>query len=84
MDCIILVDNSNIFIEGQKCSAIRKRELLGHRGDKQPQYFSRRIDFGRLLTQLADGRNIRAAFLEGSRSPPNDDVWEVAKRGGSI
>jgi hypothetical protein len=33
---LILVDNSNIFIEGQKCSARRKREFPRAVGDKQP------------------------------------------------
>jgi hypothetical protein len=82
MDCLILVDNSNIYIEGQKCSAIRKGIGPTHPGDRQPADISWRIDFSRLLTQLADGRNIRAAFLVGSRPPPNDEVWKMAERGG--
>ncbi len=51
-------------------------------GDRQPQDVSWRIDFGRLLTQLAEGRTIREAILVGSRPPPNDDVWQMATRGG--
>ena len=82
MDCVILVDNSNIYIEGQKCSAIRKGMVPRFAGDRQPQDISWRIDFAHLLGQLADGRDIRAAFLVGSRPPPNDDVWEMARRGG--
>jgi uncharacterized LabA/DUF88 family protein len=73
-ECVVLVDNSNVYIEGKKCSAKRK----GMVGDDN----SWRIDFGRLLTQLAAGRKIRAAILVGSRPPPNDAVWKMAEQGG--
>jgi uncharacterized LabA/DUF88 family protein len=82
MDCVILVDNSNLYIEGQKCSAIRKGMLPEKLGDRQPSDISWRIDFSRLLTQLADGRTIRGAVLVGSRPPPNDTVWKMAEQGG--
>ena len=82
MDCVILVDNSNIFIEGQKCSAKRKGMFPAVAGDKQPTDISWRIDFDHLLTQLADGRTIRKAFLVGSRPPPNDNVWKMAAQNG--
>jgi uncharacterized LabA/DUF88 family protein len=82
MDCVILVDNSNLFIEGQKASALRKGHLPANPGDRQPSDISWRIDFGRLLQQLANGRTIRAAFLVGSRPPPNDAVWIMAKQSG--
>jgi uncharacterized LabA/DUF88 family protein len=82
MDCVILVDNSNIYIEGQKCSAVRKGIGPTYPGDRQPNDISWRIDFSRLLMQLANGRNIRAAFLVGSRPPPNDAVWKMAEQGG--
>jgi uncharacterized LabA/DUF88 family protein len=32
--------------------------------------------------KLAEGRTIQRAFLVGSRPPPNDDVWKMAKNGG--
>jgi uncharacterized LabA/DUF88 family protein len=82
MECVILVDNSNLFIEGQKASAVRKGITPASLGDRQPSDISWRIDFGRLLQQLANGRHIRAAILVGSRPPPNDDVWGMAKRSG--
>jgi uncharacterized LabA/DUF88 family protein len=81
-ECVILVDNSNIFIEGQKASAMRKGVLPANSGDRQPNDVSWRISFDRLLRQLANGRDIRAAILVGSRPPPNDDVWEMAKQSG--
>ena len=81
-DCVILVDNSNIFIEGQKASAVRKGEFPMSPGQKKPQDPSWRIDFKPLLTYLADGRPIHKAFLVGSRPPPNDSVWTMAQHGG--
>lgn len=82
MDCVILVDNSNIFIEGQKASAFRKGQVPEISGGKRPSDPSWRIDFAKLLDVLADNRNIHAAFLVGSRPPPKDNVWTMAKNGG--
>lgn len=75
MECVILVDNSNVYISGQKTSATRKG--LASDGD-----MSWRIDFEKLLAHLANGRKIRKAFLVGSRPPANDKVWEMAKAKG--
>jgi len=80
-ECVVLVDNSNIYIEGKKCSAARKG-MVAAPGNVQPHDTSWRIDFARLLSQLADGRKIRAAILVGSRPPPNDAVWKMAEQGG--
>jgi uncharacterized LabA/DUF88 family protein len=82
MDCVILIDNSNLYIEGQKCSAKRKGMLPEKAGDKQPMDISWRIEFSRLLTQLANGRTIKGAVLVGSKPPPNDEVWKMAERAG--
>lgn len=82
MDCVILVDNSNIFIEGQKCSAYRKGQHPTATDFRRPQDPSWRLDFAKLLAFLADGRNIHKAFLVGSRPPPKDDVWKMAENGG--
>ncbi|WP_025090301.1 NYN domain-containing protein [Brucella intermedia] len=82
MVCVILVDNSNIFIEGQKASAVRRGQHPAVGGGKQPSDPSWRIDFSRLLSHLAEGRDIHSAFLVGSRPPPKDDVWQMAQNGG--
>jgi uncharacterized LabA/DUF88 family protein len=82
MDCVVLVDNSNIYISGQRCSAVRKGMTRVNSADLEPMDISWRIDFSRLLTQLADGRPIRQAILVGSRPPPNDGVWSMAERSG--
>jgi len=77
--CVVLVDNSNVFIQGRKFSAIQKG-ILALPGGKQPSDPSWRIDFGGLLTVLANGRAIHAAILVGSRPPPNDGVWRAAEQ----
>lgn len=82
MECVILVDNSNVFIEGQKCSAVRKGQFPTTPGSKQPCDISWRLDFDKLLAVLADGRPIRKSLLVGSRPPPNDAIWEMAAEKG--
>jgi hypothetical protein len=62
-ECVILVDNSNLFIEGQKVSAWQKGQRETGPNDRQPNDVSWRIDFANLLKELADGRTIREAIL---------------------
>ena len=80
--CLILVDNSNVYIEGAKFSAKRKGVVKGSDSDRDPQDPSWRINFGQLLNHLAHGRTIWHAILVGSRPPPNDNVWQSAEAGG--
>lgn len=77
--CVVVVDNSNIFIEGQKFSATTKGKQDQSGGVCDPSW---RIDFGALLQQLAGGRKIHAAVLVGSRPPANDSVWREAEQLG--
>ena len=77
--CVIVVDNSNIFIEGQKHSAKAKGQQNAERSVCDPSW---RIDFGGLLQRLAEGRSIHAAILVGSRPPANDSVWKSAEQLG--
>lgn len=79
---VIVVDNSNIFIEGQKFSAKTKGVFMALPTDKEPQDPSWRIDFGKLLRSVADGRSVANAILVGSRPPANDSVWTAATAGG--
>lgn len=80
--CLILVDNSNIFIEGQKCSAKRKGVIRAQGEDRQPIDPSWRINFASLLVELADNRAIYKSILVGSRPPPKDAVWTMARSSG--
>ena len=81
-ECVILVDNSNIYIEGTKLSARQKGIQKTLYEEKDPQDPSWRVDFGRLLTYLANGRKIYRAILVGSRPPPNDGLWKSAEDDG--
>ena len=74
-ECVIIVDNSNVWIEGKKFSA-RKKGIK--RGD-DPSW---RIDFGKLLSTVAENKMIRKAVLVGSRPPKEDSIWNAAKKLG--
>jgi len=76
-ECLILIDNSNVFIEGQKFSA--KKNALSCTQD-----YSWRIDFGALLKKVANGHTIIEAILVGSTPPPNDSLWNAAKTAGFV
>ncbi|MSP48504.1 MAG: NYN domain-containing protein [Alphaproteobacteria bacterium] len=80
--CLILVDNSNIFIEGKKFSARRKGVYRRSTDEKDPQDPSWRLDFGHLLDFMADKRPILDAILVGSTPPQNDSVWTAAQQKG--
>jgi len=77
-----LVDNSNLFIEGQKYSARQKGVFKANPQDRDPCDPSWRMNFSNLLIYLANGRKILDAILVGSRPPQNDGVWEAARNQG--
>lgn len=79
---VVVVDNSNIFIEGQKFSARQKGVDKGPNSGRDAQDPSWRIDFGALLFEVASGRAVTAAILVGSRPPQNDSVWGMAENAG--
>ena len=70
--CVIIVDNSNIWIEGKKHSARQK-------GASKKEDSSWRIDFGKLLSVIADNNEIYKAIFVGSEPPKNDSIWNAAK-----
>jgi uncharacterized LabA/DUF88 family protein len=79
---VIVVDNSNLFIEGAKYSA-QKKGVFPKPGEKfAPQDPTWRVDFGKLITVIANGREIYEAILVGSRPPANDSVWNAAEASG--
>lgn len=81
-ECLILVDNSNVFIEGRKFSARKKGLLKDPMDQRDPVDWSWRIDFGSLLKQVANGHRIIKAILVGSTPPPNDSLWSAAASQG--
>lgn len=82
----IYVDNSNIFIEGKRASAVKKGFAYDiyqaiEKGIFDPAY---RIDFGKLHKFVSGngGTNIARAKLFGSRPPENDSLWKMADQAG--
>lgn len=82
----IYVDNSNLYIEGRRASAIAQgladniiqamnEGILDH---------AYTISFGKLHEFLCstDKRQIKRAALFSSRPPPNDGSWQYAKKAG--
>jgi len=86
MSRYIYVDNSNVFIEGKRVSAIDKGLSLDISEAIKNKILDNdyRIDFGKLHTFLLNGDSsgIKKAVLFGSRPPSNDSLWSMAKRAG--
>ncbi len=80
----IYVDNSNLWIEGQRLSAVRKGMApdIWSAMAMQVVDTAYRMDFGRLINFLANGHEIKGASLFGSRPPANDSLWNIAKEAG--
>lgn len=81
----LYVDNSNVWIEGMHVAAVvnglapdiwtaQNANICDH---------GWRMDFGRLLRFAGGDRGeIGRAVLYGSKPPPNDSLWDAAKRSG--
>jgi len=77
-ECVILVDNTNLFIGGQQLSA-RRKGVKRRRGERHdPSDPSWRLDFEALLACLAGGRRVRAAVMVGSTPPEMESAWQEA------
>lgn len=82
----IFVDNSNVWIEGQYVSAV-KRKLARDINDAHNREIADhqwRMDFGRLF-DLAGGYDkakVGRAVLFGSKPPATDSLWNAAQRSG--
>lgn len=82
----IYVDNSNLYIEGRRVSAVAQGlasdiyEAMKY-GVLDQGYT---ISFGKLHEFLTgnDLSKIKRAALFGSRPPPNDSIWRYAERAG--
>ena len=83
---LVYVDNSNVFIEGQRVQAVASRMATNiveamNRGILD---YSFKIDFGKLHDFVAgyDVKRIKRCMLFGSRPPPNDSLWNIAESVG--
>lgn len=82
----VYVDNSNLYIEGRRVSAVQSGLAPNiidamNNGVLDHGYT---ISFGKLHEFLCgtDARQIKRAALFGSRPPPNDGIWVFAERAG--
>jgi hypothetical protein len=78
------VDNSNVFIEGQRVSAVAKRMAFDITDaiDRQIFDFSWQIDYGKLHAYICGEKHeIGCAKLWGS-PPPDDSFWQMVKSKG--
>lgn len=82
----IYVDNSNVFIEGQRVSAVKTGVALDiwDAINNRILDFGYRMSFGKLYSFVAgaDPKETARAMLFGSRPPANDAIWDMAKRAG--
>jgi hypothetical protein len=81
----LYVDNSNLWIEGMRVSAVAKGSAPDIWSAQQQNICDHdwRLDFGKLY-EFAGGTatEVGRAVLYGSRPPANDSLWETAKRKG--
>ena len=82
---LLYVDNSNVWIEGMHVSAV-KNGMAPDIWTAQKERIcdqSWRLDFGKLFS-FAGGEkaDVKKAVLFGSRPPPDDSLWNAAKRKG--
>lgn len=82
----IYVDNSNVFIEGKRTSAVAKGMALDiyHAMNNRILDANYAISFGKLYEFIAgtEREQVARAMLFGSRPPPNDLIWKIAERAG--
>lgn len=82
----IYVDNSNLYIEGRRVSAVAQKLSPNIIQATRDGIFDHAytLSFGKLHEFLCgkDKRDIKRIALFGSRPPPNDGIWQIAKRAG--
>ena len=71
----LFIDVSNIFIEGQRTAATRTPSDATAR-----RRF--RVDYGRLLEWVTEGRTLADVYLVGSRPPAVDSFWQILPKKG--
>lgn len=82
----IYVDNSNLYIEGRRVSAVASGLATNIREAMDLGILDQgyTISFGKLHEFLtgSDLAKIKRAALFGSRPPPNDSIWRYAEKAG--
>lgn len=80
----VYVDNSNVWIEGQRIQAVRQG-LATDLADAQRRHVAAQwhYDFGRLYKIACPSTApIGRSILFGSRPPADDSLWNIARREG--
>lgn len=78
----VFVDNSNVLLEGRRCSQMRKKGAARLSAFLDDSY---EVDWGKFLyvVQENDQRGLaNVPILYGSRPPPNDSVWQRIRDDG--
>lgn len=81
----VYVDNSNVWIEGQRLSAVHKglAKSIPDANESGIVDNDWRYDFGRLYDLICPaGTPVGRSILIGSKPPPSDSVWERARSDG--
>lgn len=82
----IYVDNSNVFIEGKRVSAVTSGLAPDIYDAMQNKTLDNgyRLSFGKLYEFVAghNKANTARAMLFGSRPPSNDRIWKIAENSG--
>lgn len=82
----IYVDNSNVFIEGKRVSAVSGGMALDIYDAMNNRILDNayRLSFGKLYQFVAghDKADTARAMLFGSRPPANDAIWKIAEYAG--
>ncbi len=83
MSALIYLDNSNLWIEGKKVSAVNKGLALDVWEATDTKTFDQsfKLDFGQALA-IANHAPIKVARFYGSRPPESDSVWKAAQSSG--
>ena len=86
MSDYIYVDNSNVFIEGKRVSAVKRglAPTIWDAFDYNILDNDYRMSFGKLYEFVAGNNKAETAraMLFGSRPPENDAIWDIARRVG--
>lgn len=85
MVLFVYVDNSNVWIEGQRVSAVRRglAKSIKDAMDRGVVDHEWSYDFGQLYRAVCpEDSPIGRSSLFGSRPPPNDSLWDMARQVG--
>jgi uncharacterized LabA/DUF88 family protein len=85
MTLYVYVDNSNVWIEGMRLSAVRKglatsiTDAMNRKITDQDWTY----DFGKLYELICpENQKVGRSSLFGSRPPENDSIWNLARKEG--